>query len=57
MHRPEPRSRRGTLFCARWNRFVLANKIEIERLLTEEWTGQGYQPLSLGGNRRREIHP
>lgn len=38
----------GTLFLRRDGmRFVLANKIEIERLLTEELDGQGYQPIEF----------
>ncbi len=36
----------GTLFLRRdGKRFVLANKIEMERLLTEELEGQGYEPI------------
>jgi len=39
----------GTLFLRHDGmRFVLANKIEIERLLTEELHGQGYQPVDFG---------
>ncbi len=38
----------GTLFLRRDGmRFVLANKIEIDRLLTEELDGQGYQPVEF----------
>jgi Xaa-Pro aminopeptidase len=37
----------GTLFLRRdGRRFVLANKIEMERLLTEELDGQGYEPVA-----------
>lgn len=38
----------GTLFLRRDGaRFVLANKIEMNRLLTEELPGQGYQPVQF----------
>jgi antitoxin VapB len=38
----------GTLFLRRdGKRFVLANKIEMERLLSEELDGQGYEPVDF----------
>jgi Xaa-Pro aminopeptidase len=38
----------ATLFLRRdGRRFVLANKIEMDRLLTEELSGQGYQPVDF----------
>ena len=38
----------GTLFLRRdGRRFLLANKIEIERLLSEELSGQGYEPIDF----------
>ncbi|MEK6283420.1 MAG: M24 family metallopeptidase [Acidobacteriota bacterium] len=38
----------GALFLRRdGKRFVLANKIEIDRLLTEELDGQGYEPVDF----------
>jgi Xaa-Pro dipeptidase len=38
----------GTLFLRHDGmRFVLANKIEMDRLLTEELDGQGYQPVEF----------
>ncbi len=38
----------GTLFLRRdGTRFVLANRIEIDRLLTEELDDQGYQPVDF----------
>jgi Xaa-Pro aminopeptidase len=38
----------GTLFLRRdGTRFVFANKIEMDRLLTEELEGQGYQPVEF----------
>jgi Xaa-Pro aminopeptidase len=39
----------GTLFLRHDGmRFVIANKIEMDRLLTEEIDGQGYQPVEFG---------
>jgi antitoxin VapB len=38
----------GTLFLrSDGKRFVFANKIEMERLLTEELAGQGYEPIDF----------
>ena len=39
----------GTLFVRRDGRkFVLANRIELTRLMTEQLNGQGYEPIDFG---------
>ena len=39
----------GTLLVRRdGRRFVLANRIELNRLLTEQLSGQGYEPIDFG---------
>src|ERR1700704_6691176 len=39
----------GTLLVRRdGRRFVLANRIELNRLLTEQLNGQGYEPVEFG---------
>lgn len=39
----------GTLLVRRdGRRFVLANRIELTRLLTEQLNGQGYEPVDFG---------
>ena len=47
----------GTLFLRHDGmRFVLANKIEMDRLLTEELDGQGYQPVEFAWEEEK-AHP
>ena len=44
----------GTLLLTRdGRRFLLANRIEVERLLAEEVAGQGYEPVEFGWEEER----